>query len=149
MTLEPLLLHFQDRMERAKRIQCPAPLPEEPVIPRLAKMLVPAPYKAPEKKAKKKAKGAKSGLRRKGTSDVTSEDDETHSSVPEDNDEEEEGEEEEYNPLPEERKKKRAASAHLEAETSKKGKGVPAVNTAWDVDSSPERRPCAKPQAAS
>lgn len=82
-------------MERAKRIQCPAPLPEEPVIPRLAKMLVPAPYKAPEKKAKKKAKGAKSGLRRKDTSDVASEDDETHSSVPEDNEEEEEEEEEE------------------------------------------------------
>ena len=63
-------------MERAKRIQCPAPLPEEPVIPRLAKMLVPTPYKAPEKKARKKATGAKSGPRRKGTSDVTSEDDE-------------------------------------------------------------------------
>ena len=83
---ELLLLLFQDWMERAKRIQCPAPLPEEPVIPRLAKMLVPAPYKAPEKKAK----GAKSGPRRKGTSDVTSEDDEAHSFVPEDNDEEEE-----------------------------------------------------------
>ena len=134
-------------MERAKRIQCPAPLPEEPVIPRLAKMLVLAPYKAPEKKAKKKAKGAKSGPRRKGTSDVTSEDDEAHSSVPEDNDEEEE--EEENNPPPEEKKKKRAASAHLEAETPKKGKGVPAVNTAWDIDTSPERRPRAKPQAAS
>ena len=48
-------------MERAKRIQCPASLPEEPVIPRLAKMLVPAPYKASVKKAKKKAKGAKGG----------------------------------------------------------------------------------------
>ena len=95
---ELLLLLFQDWMERAKRIQCPAPLPEEPVIPRLAKMLVPAPYKAPEK-AKKKAKGAKSGPRRKGTSDVTSEDDEARSSVQEDNDEEEE-EEEENNPPP-------------------------------------------------
>ena len=48
---------LQDWMERAKRIQCPTPLPKEPVIPHLAKMLVPAPYKAPEKKAK----GAKSG----------------------------------------------------------------------------------------
>ena len=132
-------------MERAKRIQCPAPLPEELVIPRLAEMLVSAPYKAPEKKAKKKAKGAKSGPCRKGTSDMTSEDDEAHSSVPEDNGEEEE----ENNPPPEERKKKRAASAHLEAEAPKKGKGVPAVNTAWDVDSSPERRPHTKPQAAS
>ena len=145
---ELLLLLFQDWTERAKRIQCPVPLPEEPVIPRLAEMLVPTPYKAPEKKAKKKAKGAKSGLRRKGTSDVASEDNETHSSVPEDNEGEEE-EEEENSPPPEERKKKRAASAHLEAETPKKGKGVPAVNTAWDVDSSPERRPRTKPQAAS
>ena len=73
-------------MERVKRIQCPAPLPEEPVIPRLAKMLVPAPYKAPEKKAK----GAKSGPRRKGASDVTSEDEETHSSAADDDGEEEE-----------------------------------------------------------
>ena len=46
-------------------------------------------------------------------------------------------------------RKKRAAPAHLEAEAPKKGKGVPAVNTAWDVDSSPERRPRTKPQAAS
>ena len=126
-----------------KRIKCPAPLPEEPVIPRLAKMLVPAPYKAPEKKAK----GAKSGPRHKGTSDATFEDDEAHSSVPEDNDEE--GEEEENNPPPEEEKKKRAASAHPEAKAPKKGKGAPAVNTAWDVDSSPERRPRTRPQAAS
>ena len=144
---EILVLLPQDWVERAKRIQCPAPLPEEPVILRLANMLVPAPYTAPEKKAKKKAKGAKSGPRRKGTSDVTSEDDEAHSSVPEENDEEEE-EEEENNPPPEENKKK-VASAHLEAKAPKKGKGAPTVNTAWDVDSSPERRPRTKPQAAS
>ena len=128
---------FQDWMERARRIQRSSPLPEEPVIPRLAKMLASAPYKAPEKNAKKKAKGAKSGPRRKGTSDATSEDDEAHSSVPEDNDEEE-GEEEENNPPPEEKKKKRAASAHPEAKAPKKGKGAPSVNTAWDIDSSPE-----------
>ena len=94
-------------MERAKRIQCPAPLPEEPVIPRLAKLLVPALHKAPEKKAKKKSKGAKSGPRRKGISDVTSEDDEAHSSVPEDNDEEEEGEEENNPPLRRRRRRRR------------------------------------------
>ena len=88
---EILVLLPQDWVERAKQIQCPAPLPEEPVIPRLAKMLVSSPYMAPEKKAK----GAKSGPRRKGTSDTTSEDDKAHSSVPEDNDEEEEEEEEE------------------------------------------------------
>ena len=81
---ELLSLLFQDWMERAKRIQCPASLPEEPVIPRLAKMPVPAPYKASEKKAK----GAKSGPRRKGASDATSKDEEAHSSVPEDDDEE-------------------------------------------------------------
>ena len=133
-------------MERAKRIQCPAALPEEPVIPRLAKMLVPAPYKAPEKKAKKKAKGAKSGPRRKGTSDVTSKDEEVHSSVPEDDNEEEE-EEVEKNPPPKE--KKRGASKNLEAGTPKKGKGALAVNTAWDVDSSPERHLRTKPRAAS
>ena len=130
-------------MERAKRIQCPAPLPEEPVIPRLANMLVPAPYTAPEKKAKKKAKGAKSGPRRKGTSDATCEDNEAHSSVPEDNDEEEG--EEENNPPPKEKKKKRVASAHLEAKAPKNGKGAPTFDTAWDVDSSPERCPRTRP----
>ena len=67
-------------------------------------MLVPTPYKAPEKKAKKKAKGAKSGPRRKGTSDATFED-EAHSSVPEDDNEEEEEEEEEKNPPPKEKKR--------------------------------------------
>ena len=148
MMSEISVLLPQDWVERAKRIQCLAPLPEEPVIPRLAKMLVSAPYTAPEKKAKKKAKGAKSGPRRKGTSDAMSKDDEAHSSVPEDNDEEEE-EEEENNPPPEEKKKKRVALAHLEAKAPKKGKGAPAVNTAWDVDSSLERRPRTKPQATS
>ena len=67
MMPELLLLLFQDWMERAKRIQCPAPLPEEPVIPRLAKMLVSAPYKESEKKAKARAKGVRSGSRRKST----------------------------------------------------------------------------------
>ena len=90
MMPELLLLLFQDWMERAKRIQCPAPLPEEPIIQRLAKMLVPTPYKAPEKKAKKKAKGAKSGPRRKGASDRTSEDNETPSSAAKDDNEVEE-----------------------------------------------------------
>ena len=132
----------------AEQIDCPAPLPEDPASALLTEMLVPAPYKAPEKKAKKKAKGAKSGLRREGTSDAASEDDETHSSIPEDNDGEEE-EEEENNPPPEERKKKRAAPTHLEAEAPKKGKGVSAANTAWDADSSPDRRPHTKPQAVS
>ena len=38
----------------------------------------------------------------------------------------------------EEKKKKRVASVHLEEEAPKKGKGAPAVNSAWDVDSSSE-----------
>ena len=76
-------------MERAKRTQCPASLPEELVIPRLAKMLVPAPYTAPTKKAKGKAKGVRSGPRRKSASDVMSED-KTRSSAAEDDDDEEE-----------------------------------------------------------
>ena len=126
-------------MERAKRIRCPAPLPEEPVIPRLAKMLVPAPYKAPEKKAK----GVRSGPRRKGTSDVTSED-KTRSSAAED-----EEEEEESDSPPDGGRKKRAASTILEAEAPKKGKGPLVGSSAWDVDSSPERRPRTKPRAAS
>ena len=79
---------------------------------------------------------------------MTSGDEETHSFVPEEDDDEEE-EEEQNNPPPEEGKKKRAASAHLEAGMPKKGKGTPADNTAWDVDSSPERRPRTKPWAAS
>ena len=52
-------------------------------------MLVPVPYQAPEKKAKKKGQEIRSGLRRKGTLDATSEDAETHSS-PVENEEEEE-----------------------------------------------------------
>ena len=110
-------------MERAKRIQCPAPLPEEPVIPHLAKMLMLAPYKAPEKKAKKKAKGAKSGPRRKGTPDAASEDDEAHSSVPEDNDEEEE--EEENNPPPRGEEEEEGGLGTSGGESAQKGEGRP------------------------
>ena len=119
-------------------------MPEEPVIPLLAKMLVPAPYKAPEKKAKKKAKGVRSGPCHKGASDMLSED-KTHSSTAEDDDEEEE----EITSPPDGGRKKRAASTNLEAEAPKRGKGPLADNSAWDVDSSPERRPREKPLDAS
>ena len=78
--------------KKAEQIHCPALLPEHPAIPLLTRMLVSAPYQAPEKKAKRKGKEAKSGLRRKGASDVVSEDTEIHSSPDED-----EGEEEESN----------------------------------------------------
>ena len=131
-------------MKRVERIECPASLPEEPVIPRLAKMLVPAPYTAPAKKATGKAKGVRSGPRRKGASDATSED-KTRSSVVEDDDDEEEA----SGSPPNGGRKKRAAPTVLEAEAPKKGKGPLMGSSAWDVDSSPERRPRTKPQAAS
>ena len=106
-------------------------------------MLFPAPYEVPEKKAKKMAKGARSGLCRKGASDITS-GDETHSSATEDGDKEEE-----ENDPPKGGRKKRGASTNLEAKAPKRGKGSLADNSAWDVDSSPERSPRTKPPAAS
>jgi hypothetical protein len=87
---KPPYLFFQGWTKKAEWIQSSTPLPEEPAIPLLTKMLVPAPYQAPEKKAKKKAKGTRGGLHYKGASDVTSEDTETRSSVVEDDDEEDE-----------------------------------------------------------
>ena len=84
--------------KKAERIKCPAPLPENLADPLLTRMLVPAPYQAPEKKAKKKGKEAKGGLRRKGTSDAVSGDTEALSSHEGDEDDKEE--EEESNSLP-------------------------------------------------
>ena len=104
--------------KKAERIRCPASLPEDPAIPLLTKMMVRAPYQAPEKKAKKKGKEAKSGLCRKGTSDAASGDNEALSSHEGDEDEEEE--EESNSPL-KGWKKKRAASVDPEAEVSKRG----------------------------
>ena len=103
-------------------------------------MLVQAPYQAPEKKAN----GVWSGPHCRGASDVSSED-KTHSSTAEDDEEEEE----ESNSPPAGGRKKRAASTNLEAEAPKRGKGPLADNSAWDVDSSPERRPRSKPLATS
>ena len=54
-------------------------------------MLVPAPYKVPEKKAEKKAPGIRKGLRRKVVPEASSEDDEAHSSPEGEEEEEEEG----------------------------------------------------------
>ena len=119
-------LLLQDWMGRAKQIQCPAPLLEELVIPRLAKKLVPAPYTVLVKKATGKAKGVRSGPRRKGASDATSED-KTRSSAAEDDDDDEE--EESDSPLDGGRKK-RAASTNLEVEAPKRGKGLLVDNSA-------------------
>ena len=128
-------------MERAKRIQCPAPLPKEPIIPLLTKMLV----SAPENKPRGKTKGVRSGPCCKIDSDMMSED-KTRSSTAKDDDEEEE---EETNSPPDGRKKKRASSTNVEAEAPKKGKGPLAGSSAWYVDSSLEQRPRNKPLAAS
>ena len=64
----------------AERIDCPAPLPEDPARALLTEMLVLVPYEAPEKKAKKKAAGTRKGLRRKVLSDSSSNNSEVHSS---------------------------------------------------------------------
>ena len=69
---------FQEYVETAERIDSPAPLPESPANDLLTKMLVPAPYKGPEKKADKKAPGTRKGLRSKVAQD-SSEDDKAHS----------------------------------------------------------------------
>ena len=74
-------------METAERIDSPAPLPESPANDLLTKMLVPLPYKGPEKKADKKAPGTRKGLRSK-VAQASSEDDEAHS-CPEGEEEEE------------------------------------------------------------
>ena len=124
-----------------------APLPKDPTITMLTRMLVPTPYQAPEKKAKKKGKDAKSGLRRKGTSDAVSGETEAPSSHEGDEDEEEE-EAESDSPL-KGRKKKRAASVDPEAEASKRGKISLSDGSDSDVEATPKRHPRAKPLAAS
>ena len=79
-------------MVTAEQIDCPAPLLEGPATALLTEMLVPAPYKVPEKKAEKKAPGTRKGLRHKVVPDASSEDYEAHSSL--------EGEEEEERAAP-------------------------------------------------
>ena len=71
-------------------------------------MLVLVPYKAPEKKTK----GTRGGLRPKGTSDMVSEDAETHSSAAEDDEEEEEEEEGGGEEKEEERRRKKGRRKH-------------------------------------
>ena len=100
------------------------------------KMLVPAPYQAPEKKAK----GTRGGIRH----NVTPEDADTHSPPAIDDEEEKESDS-----PPEGGRKKRAASTHLEAEASKKGKVSLMDDSAWDIDSSSEWHPRDKPLAES
>ena len=124
--------------KKAERIHCLAPLPEDPAIPLLTKMLVPAPYKVPKKTAEKEAKKTRGGLRRRGTLDTTSEGSNARSSSEED-------EEEEEDESPTGGRKKRTASAHLEAESPKRGKApLPEESTAA-ADSGPAWDPRAQP----
>ena len=60
---------IQSWTKKAERIKCPAPLLEDP---RVTAMLIPAPYKAPEKKAKKKGKEVKSQPHRASPMDTRS-----------------------------------------------------------------------------
>ena len=91
-------------------------------------MLVPTPYEAPEKKAKMKGKEDRGGLRRKGASDVMSEDTDTSSSHGED------VEEEDSNSPHKGGKKKRAATMDLEADATKKGKPSLSDDSEADVN---------------
>ena len=94
-------------MRKAEQIICPAPMPENPVDARLARLLVPAPHVVPEKKAKKEATGA-----RKSSRFQVSDDSGADSSP--------ENEEEKEDSLLEEGERKRKASPIGEAEGSKK-----------------------------
>ena len=144
MDTELLHLLYQARIEVAEQINCPAPLPDEEEFPSLTKVLFPAPYDVPEKTAKKAAKGAKKGPRQKGAPDVMSEDETSSSSA--DNDDEEE---EESDSPPEVGRKRKAVPTNPEAKAPKREKSSFADNSAWDVDSSPERPRRTKPRAAS
>ena len=101
-------------------------------------MLVPAPYKAPKKKAEKEAKKTLGSLRRRDTSDTIFEGSNIRSASEED-DEEEEDE------SPTGGRKKRTASAHLEAESPKRGKAPLPEESPFAADSGPTWDPRAQP----
>ena len=101
-------------------------------------MLVPAPYKAPKKKTEKEAKKTRGSLRRRGTSDPISEGVNARSASEED-------EKEEEDEPPAGGRKKRTASAHLEAESPKRGKAPLLEESTAAADSSPAWDPKAQP----
>ena len=74
-----MCIFVQDYVEIAEQIDCPAPLPEGRADALLTEMLVPAPYKVPEKKAEKKAPRIRKVLQRKVVPEASSEDDEADS----------------------------------------------------------------------
>ena len=99
-------------MKKAEQLICPAPMPENPVDARLARLLVPAPHVVPEKKAKKEATGAQKSSRFQVSDDSGAD------SSPE-------NEEEKEDSLPEEGERKRKVSPTGEAEGSKRGRTIP------------------------
>ena len=119
------------------QIDCPAPLPEDPVDARLANLLVPAPHVVPEKKAKKEATSTQKSSRFQVSGD--SEADSSH-----------EGEEEKKEASPPAGGgKKRKASPTREAEGSKKGRTLPPDCSANANDDDEDWPPRAKPLARS
>ena len=105
-------------------------------------MLFMVPYDVPEKMVKTMAKGTRSGLRRRSTL-VISSDNETDPWAPDDDDKEG------GDSPPPRGREKREASTSLEAEAPRRGKGSLTDNSTWDVDNSPERHRRTKPRAAS
>ena len=128
----------QSWTKKAERIHCPAPLPEDPAIPLLTKMLVLAPYKVPMKTAEKEAKKIRGGLRRRGTLDTIPEGSDARSASEEDKEEEEDE-------SPAGGRKKRTASVHLEVESLKRGKTLLPKESTAVADSSPVWDPRAQP----
>ena len=125
------------------RVDCPAPLPEDPADARLTGLLVPAPHVVPEKRAKKKATGARESAGCLEVSNSPSKESKTHSSH------EDEEEEEETPPPPAGEGKKRKAAPIGEAVGSKKGKTLP-PDYSTDTDDGGEEWPLrAKPLAKS
>ena len=128
----------QSWTKKAERIHCPAPLPEDPAIPLLTKMLVPAPYKVPKKTAEKEDKKTRGGLRRRDTSDTIPEGSDARSASEEDKKEEEDE-------SPAGGRRKRTGSAPLEAELPNRGRAsLPKESTtaadsdlAWDPRAQP------------
>ena len=105
-------------MRKAEQIICLAPMPENPVDARLARLLVPAPHVVPEKKAKKEATGARKSSRFQVSDDSGAD------FPPPPNEEEKE------DSLPEEGERKRKASPTGEAEGSKRGRTIPPDSSA-------------------
>ena len=124
----------------ARKINCPAPLPEDTASALLTEMLAPAPYKVPKKT--KKAKGTRKSSRRQVLSDSSSNNSAAHSS-PEDEEEEEDA------PPPGGGDKKRKAAPTGEAEGSKKGRTLLPDSSPAAAEGEDEWLPRAKPPGRS